>query len=164
MFYQTCLSPQVKRCAIITYKHDIYKLLNDLRLSLVSMSHPSAQSPRQIENFANASKKPLKNRNQPPPPTHSAPPPTNTTASPKHPATVRSHSNTEVKRPYRSIFVRNKYNSLVELENTPSKLVEAFYEAGSPMEEKKYDREKFSKKVFVFLFCFDFSSLQLCIS
>ena len=69
MFYQTCLSPQVKRCAIITYKHDIYKLLNDLRLSLVSMSHPSAQSPRQIENFANASKKPLKNWNQPPPTT-----------------------------------------------------------------------------------------------
>ena len=55
MFYQTFLSPQVKRCAIITYKHDIYKLPNDLR--------PSAQSPRQIENFANASKKPLKNRN-----------------------------------------------------------------------------------------------------
>ena len=70
MFYQTFLSPQVKRCAIITYKHDIYKLLNDLRLSLVSMSHPSAQSPRQIENFANASKKPLKTRNHPPhPPT-----------------------------------------------------------------------------------------------
>ena len=139
MFYQTCLSPQVKRCAIITYKHDIYKLLNDLRLSLVSMSHPSAQSPRQIENFANASKKPLKNRNQPPP-NHSAPPHTNTTAGPKYPATGRSHSNSEVKRPYWSISVRNKYNSLVELENTPSRLEEAFYAAGSPMEEKKYDR------------------------
>ena len=36
MFYQIFLSPQVKRCAIITYKHDIYelpdKLPNDLRL------------------------------------------------------------------------------------------------------------------------------------
>ena len=27
MFYQTCLSPQVKRWAIITYKHEIYKSL-----------------------------------------------------------------------------------------------------------------------------------------
>ena len=35
MFYQTFLSPQVKRCAIITYKHNIYELPyelpNDLR-------------------------------------------------------------------------------------------------------------------------------------
>ena len=38
MFYQIFLSPQAKRCAIITYKHGIYelshKLPNDLRLSL----------------------------------------------------------------------------------------------------------------------------------
>ena len=26
MFYQAFLSPQVKRCAITTYKHGIYKL------------------------------------------------------------------------------------------------------------------------------------------
>ena len=26
MFYRIFLSPQVKRCAIITYKHGIYKL------------------------------------------------------------------------------------------------------------------------------------------
>ena len=36
MFYQIFLSPQVKRCAIITYKHSIYELPhelpNDLRL------------------------------------------------------------------------------------------------------------------------------------
>ena len=36
MFYQISLLPQAKRCAIITYKYDIYKLphklLNDLRL------------------------------------------------------------------------------------------------------------------------------------
>ena len=36
MFYQIFLSPQVKRWAIITYKHDIYelrlRLRNDLRL------------------------------------------------------------------------------------------------------------------------------------
>ena len=31
MFYQIFLSPQVKRWAIITYKHGIYELPNDLR-------------------------------------------------------------------------------------------------------------------------------------
>ena len=30
MFYQIFLSPQVKRCAIITYKHGIYELPNEL--------------------------------------------------------------------------------------------------------------------------------------
>ena len=30
--YQFFLSPQGKRCAIITYKHGIYELPNDLRL------------------------------------------------------------------------------------------------------------------------------------
>ena len=39
MFYQILLSPQVKRCAIITYKHGIYelpqKLQNDLRLTIL---------------------------------------------------------------------------------------------------------------------------------
>ena len=30
-FYQIFLSPQVKRCAIITYKHGIYELPSDLR-------------------------------------------------------------------------------------------------------------------------------------
>ena len=38
MFYQIFLSPKVKQCAIITYKHGIYefpyKLPNDLRLSI----------------------------------------------------------------------------------------------------------------------------------
>ena len=38
MFYQTWLSPQVKRCTIITYKHGIYEfpreLPNDLRLRI----------------------------------------------------------------------------------------------------------------------------------
>ena len=29
-FYQIFLSPQVKRCTIITYKHDIYKLPHEL--------------------------------------------------------------------------------------------------------------------------------------
>ena len=56
------------------------------------------------------------------------------------------------------------YNNLGELENTPSKLVEAFYEAGSLIEEKKYDREKFNNEIYLLLFCFDFSSLQLCLS
>ena len=39
MFYQIFLSPQVKRCAIITCKHGIYKflheLLNDVRLRIL---------------------------------------------------------------------------------------------------------------------------------
>ena len=30
MFYQVLLSPQVKRCAIITYKHGIYELPHEL--------------------------------------------------------------------------------------------------------------------------------------
>ena len=39
MFYQIFLSPQVNRCAIITYKHGIYELPqelpNDLRLKIL---------------------------------------------------------------------------------------------------------------------------------
>ena len=39
MFYQIFFSPQVKRCAIITYKHGIYELPhelpNDLRLRIL---------------------------------------------------------------------------------------------------------------------------------
>ena len=34
MFYQIFLSLQVKRCAIVTYKHGIHELLNDLRLKI----------------------------------------------------------------------------------------------------------------------------------
>ena len=30
MFYQIFLSPQVKQCAIITYKHDMYELTQEL--------------------------------------------------------------------------------------------------------------------------------------
>ena len=30
MFYQIFLSPQVKRCAIVTYKHGIYDLAHEL--------------------------------------------------------------------------------------------------------------------------------------
>ena len=32
-FYQYFLSQQVKRCALITYEHGIYELLNDLSLT-----------------------------------------------------------------------------------------------------------------------------------
>ena len=55
MFYQTFLSPQVKRCAIITYKHGVYELPhelpNDLRLrnyqelSEIRKYQESAQTP-----------------------------------------------------------------------------------------------------------------------
>ena len=34
MFYQTFLSPQVKRCAIISYKHGMYKLPQELPKNL----------------------------------------------------------------------------------------------------------------------------------
>ena len=43
MFYQIFVSPLVKRCAIITYKHGIYQLPqelpNDLRTTKVSKLH-----------------------------------------------------------------------------------------------------------------------------
>ena len=39
MLYQIFLSPQVKQCAVITYKHGIYELLhellNNLRLTIL---------------------------------------------------------------------------------------------------------------------------------
>ena len=69
MFYQIFLSPQVKQCAIITYKHGIYELPNDLRLKILGKClssiewYPSVQSPHQNENFVNPSKKLLKNSN-----------------------------------------------------------------------------------------------------
>ena len=69
MFDQICVSPQVKRSAIISNKHSIYKLLdklpNNLRLRIVRNQgiqgksqkfielHPSVQSSCQNENFVN---------------------------------------------------------------------------------------------------------------
>ena len=69
MFYQTFFSPQLKRCAIITYKHGIYELShelpNDLNIMKVSKLHRMiAQSSCQNENLVKSSKKFLKNRNQ----------------------------------------------------------------------------------------------------
>ena len=79
IFYQIFFLPQVKRWAIITYKHGIYelsrKLLNDLRLRILGNYdisenclksiewQTSARSPRRNESFVNASRKLLKNRN-----------------------------------------------------------------------------------------------------
>ena len=72
MFYQILLSPQVKHCAIITYKHGIYELPNDLRLNILGnirkLSKPHrmiAQRPvpRQNKSPANTRTKPLENRN-----------------------------------------------------------------------------------------------------
>ena len=75
MFWQTFPSPQVKRWAIITYKHSLHELHhnlpNNLRLrrvgniGKVSKPHrvtPSPQAPCQNKNFLNTSKNPLKNR------------------------------------------------------------------------------------------------------
>ena len=78
MFYQFFLSPQVKRCAIITYKHGVYELphefANDLRQDLrklgnikkLSKRHRMiAQGPVPLpdEIFVNTRRKFLKNRN-----------------------------------------------------------------------------------------------------
>ena len=58
MFYQIFPSPQVKRWAIIAYKHGIYELhhelVNDLRLRILGKN----------ENFVNTSKKLLKSRDE----------------------------------------------------------------------------------------------------
>ena len=78
MFYQILLSPQVKRCPIITYKYGMYELPhefpNDLRFSFLGNLEISGkclnsiewysgvQSPCQNENFVNLSKKLLKNK------------------------------------------------------------------------------------------------------
>ena len=74
MFYQIFLSLQVKRSVIISNKHGINKLLNELRLrisgnlEILEKSqifidlYSSAQSLFQKEHFANTSKKLLKNR------------------------------------------------------------------------------------------------------
>ena len=80
MFYQIFLLPQVKRCAIITYKHGIYELPhelpNDLRLRILGNYEisgnslnfiewwPKAQSLHQNESFVNTRRRLVKNRNQ----------------------------------------------------------------------------------------------------
>ena len=81
MFCQIFLSPQVKRCAIITHKHGIYQLPhelpNGLRFRILGNQEVSGKclnpkndslvsthSPCQNENFINTSKKLLKNRNK----------------------------------------------------------------------------------------------------
>ena len=93
MFYQIFLSPQVKRQAIITYKHGTYELANNLRIRILGNQEitgkclspiecqPSTQCPRQNEGFANTSRKFLKNRNNP---SRCAPFHTITRASPKY--------------------------------------------------------------------------------
>ena len=53
MFYQIFFSPEVKRCAVITYKHDIYEfpqaLTNDLRLSISGNYEISREVSKLIE-------------------------------------------------------------------------------------------------------------------
>ena len=44
MFYQTFLSPQVKRWVIITYKHGIYKFPHNLPNELTSQNDSPAPS------------------------------------------------------------------------------------------------------------------------
>ena len=67
MFNQIFLSPQVKRCAIITYKHGIHELPNESPNDLgnvrkVSKLHKmitQCPAPRQNQYFANTTKKTL---------------------------------------------------------------------------------------------------------
>ena len=53
MFYQIFLLPQVKRWAIITFKHGIYELpdglRNNLRLSILRHQEISGDCPNSIE-------------------------------------------------------------------------------------------------------------------
>ena len=52
MFYQIVLRPQVKRCAIITYKHGIYELPDKLPNDLILRTHY-----RRWGDFAHTKKK-----------------------------------------------------------------------------------------------------------
>ena len=58
MFYQIFLSPQVKRCAIITYKHGIYELPhefpNDLRYRILENYEISGKCLNFIEWYPSA--------------------------------------------------------------------------------------------------------------
>ena len=55
MFYQILLSPQVKRCVIVTYKYGIcelsHELPNDLRLRIVSTSKNGSPVPSLLANM-----------------------------------------------------------------------------------------------------------------
>ena len=101
MFYQIFFSPQVKRWAIITYKHGIYKscITSCRKTQNFIKLQPSAQSSRQNENFVNISITLLKNRNlstvrtwKPAPvpkhrgwlPTETSPPPNSHETRPPH--------------------------------------------------------------------------------
>ena len=81
MFYQILLSPQVKQWAIITYKHGIYALLNEL------LNDVTAQSPWQNESFLSTSRRFLKNRSQTPPTRHEN---QSQSGHPGHPAPIKA--------------------------------------------------------------------------
>ena len=72
MFYQTSLSPQVKRSAVISNKQGIYDFPNNLGLMIIEKSekfqnllelYTSVQLSHQNESFSNTSQKLLRNRN-----------------------------------------------------------------------------------------------------
>ena len=52
MFYQIFFSPQVRRCAIITYKHSIYGLPNDLRKWVNNQFHNILRLFDALPNFS----------------------------------------------------------------------------------------------------------------
>ena len=85
MFYQIFLSPQVKQCAIITYKH---KLAHQLPNKLTLRKYQESMKPHRIiaqrpvpppkENRHQHQQKSPQNRNQPPPPARKPKPAPNT--------------------------------------------------------------------------------------
>ena len=81
MFYQILLSPQVKRWAIITYKHGIYALPHEL------LNDVTAQSPCQNKSFLSTSRRFLKNRNQTFPTRHEN---QSQSGRPCHPAPIKA--------------------------------------------------------------------------
>ena len=103
MFRQTFLSPQVKRCAIITYTHGISELPNASRLRILGngWERPKphrmiAQPPAKIKALPIPEENSRKIEIKPPPPRH---PPENQ-SQPRHPASPppQTHTRTQIYR------------------------------------------------------------------
>ena len=106
MFYQISLSPQVKRWAVITYKHGIYELPNDLSLGSQEIrkyqkivytpqnDSPAPRPPAKIKISLALAKKSRKIAVKPLP---RRPAPTKTRLSLKYPVTNCSQHQKEIK-------------------------------------------------------------------
>ena len=71
MFCQIFLSPQVKQCAVITHKHGIYELPNNLRLMFAPgrTSVPTREKKKEIRKYQESVQTPQNDRPVPRPPT-----------------------------------------------------------------------------------------------